>query len=141
LGFEQKRHFYAGLDCFALPSRCDSFGIVLTEAWANGKPNLVYRAGGPAELVRHEIDGLQARCGDVAELAAHLVRLVTDPELGRRLGAAGQPRVAAEFLWPDKHDIVRDTIRELITGEPRPKDERAFLRPVRRERAVSAAKS
>src|SRR5205085_1687819 len=28
LGFEQKRHFYAGLDCFALPSRCDSFGIV-----------------------------------------------------------------------------------------------------------------
>ena len=32
----QKRDFFAGLDVFALPSRNDSFGIVLLEAWANG---------------------------------------------------------------------------------------------------------
>jgi glycosyltransferase involved in cell wall biosynthesis len=110
LSFEDKPGFFAGLDCFALPSRCDSFGIVLTEAWANAKPVLVYRAGGPAELVRHGIDGLQAKCGDVPELAAHLGRLVSDEGLRRRLGANGQPRVAAEFLWPDKFDTVRETI-------------------------------
>src|SRR5262249_4603198 len=48
----QKRDFFAGIDAFALPSRSDSFGLVLLEAWANARPNLVYRAGGPAELVR-----------------------------------------------------------------------------------------
>ena len=53
---------------FALPSRSDSFGLVLLEAWANAVPCVVYRAGGPADLVRHGVDGLQAPCGDVESL-------------------------------------------------------------------------
>ncbi|HJZ55115.1 MAG TPA: glycosyltransferase family 4 protein, partial [Gemmataceae bacterium] len=78
---EQKRDFFAGIDVFALPSRSDSFGLVLLESWANAKPNLVYRAGGPAELVRDGLDGLHAKSGDVAELAVQLARLVADCEL------------------------------------------------------------
>ena len=65
---QQKRDFFAGLDVFALPSRSDSFGLVLLEAWANGLPNVAYRAGGPADIIRHDIDGLLARCGDVDDL-------------------------------------------------------------------------
>jgi glycosyltransferase involved in cell wall biosynthesis len=110
----QKRDFFAGIDAFALPSRCDSFGLVLLEAWANGKPNLVSRAGGPAEVVRDGIDGLQATCGDVAELAVQLGRLVADTELRRRLGDNGLSRLASEFRWCDKLELVRDTIRAAI---------------------------
>jgi glycosyltransferase involved in cell wall biosynthesis len=112
----QKRDFFAGIDVFALPSRSDSFGLVLLEAWANGKPNLVYRAGGPAELVRDGLDGLHARCGDVGELAGQLGRLVSDAGLRRRLGEAGRSRIASEFRWEDKLDLVRDTI--LASGAP-----------------------
>jgi glycosyltransferase involved in cell wall biosynthesis len=114
LGEEQKRDFFAGIDAFALPSRCDSFGLVLLEAWANGTPNVVYRAGGPAELVRHERDGLQAACGNVEELAACLGRLAADASLRRRLGEAGRARVVREFRWHDKLELVRETIRELV---------------------------
>src|SRR5213076_925877 len=53
-----KRDFFAGLDVFALPSRSDSFGLVLLEAWANGVPNVGYRAGGIAGVIRHAEDGL-----------------------------------------------------------------------------------
>lgn len=108
----QKRDFFAGIDAFALPSRADSFGLVLLEAWANAKPNVVYRAGGPAELVRHGRDGLQAACGDVAELAAHLARLATDDDFRRALGESGRARVANEFRWGEKLELVRDTICE-----------------------------
>ena len=66
---EQKRDFFAGIDLFALPSRSDSFGLVLLEAWANGLPNLAYRAGGIAGVIRHGEDGLLVRCGDVTGLA------------------------------------------------------------------------
>ena len=38
LSERQKRDFFAGIDVFALPSRSDSFGLVLLEAWANGVP-------------------------------------------------------------------------------------------------------
>src|SRR5262249_15378069 len=36
LSDEARRDFFASLDIFALPSRSDSFGLVLLEAWANG---------------------------------------------------------------------------------------------------------
>jgi glycosyltransferase involved in cell wall biosynthesis len=117
---EEKRDFYAGIDAFALPSRSDSFGLVLLEAWANGKPNLVYRAGGPAELVRDGVDGLQAQCGDVTGLTAQLSRLAEDAALRERLGEAGRERVGREFRWADKLDIVR---REMITGRRLPAGE------------------
>ena len=65
----QKRDFFAGLDVFALPSRSDSFGLVLPEAWANGAPVVGYRAGGVAWVIRHEQDGLLVKCGDVEGLA------------------------------------------------------------------------
>jgi glycosyltransferase involved in cell wall biosynthesis len=114
----QKRDFFAGIDAFALPSRSDSFGLVLLEAWANGKPNLVYRAGGPAELVRDGHDGLLAACGDVAELAAQLGRLAADAVLRRRLGDAGLSRINHEFRWDDKLDRVREVISDWFAVAP-----------------------
>jgi glycosyltransferase involved in cell wall biosynthesis len=104
---EQKRDFFAGIDLFALPSRSDSFGLVLLEAWANGLANLAYRAGGVAGVIRHEEDGLLVRCGDIEELAEALGRLVGDAALRCRLGAAGQARLADEFRWNDKLALVR----------------------------------
>ena len=112
---KQKRDFFAGLDVFALPSRSDSFGIVLLEAWANGVPNVAYRAGGPAWVIRHESDGLLVRCGDVDGLAAALLRLEGDGELRRRLGAAGRERTRTEFDWETKLQLVRRVYEELST--------------------------
>ena len=103
-----KLDFFAGIDVFCLPSRSDSFGLVLLEAWANGKPVIVYRAGGPAELVRHKVDGLQVKCGDVAELAAAITQLVNDDVLRDKLGTTGRVRSeTAEFDWNRSLALVR----------------------------------
>lgn len=108
-----KRDFFAGLDVFALPSRSDSFGIVLLEAWANGAPNVGYRAGGIASVIRHEQDGLLVRCGDVAGLAAALRQLTDDAASRQRYGAAGRARTRQEFRWDDKLELVREVYGEL----------------------------
>jgi glycosyltransferase involved in cell wall biosynthesis len=105
-----KRDFYAGLDVFALPSRSDSFGLVLLEAWVNGVPTLAYRAGGVAGVIRDGEDGLLVKCGDVEGLAAALGRLAGDATLRRRLGAAGRERTRIEFCWPAKLRLVRDML-------------------------------
>jgi glycosyltransferase involved in cell wall biosynthesis len=114
---QQKRDFFAGVDLLALPSRSDSFGLVLLEAWANCVPNVAYRAGGVAAVVRHELDGLLVRCGDEPGLAEALSRLIKDGGLRRRLGAAGQERIGTEFQWKDKLDRVRSVYRQLVSGE------------------------
>ena len=72
LSDEDKRHFFASIDLFALPSRSDSFGLVLPEAWANGVPCVGYRAGGVAWVIRDGLDGLLVRCGDITALAESL---------------------------------------------------------------------
>lgn len=110
LTHQQRRDFFAAIDVFALPSQCDSFGLVLLEAWANRKPNLVYRAGGPGELVRSGIDGLVARCGDIAELAQQLIRLINNSSLRTSLGHAGYHRLAHEFAWEDKLAFARSVM-------------------------------
>lgn len=113
LSDEQKRDFFAALDAFALPSRSDSFGLVLLEAWANGIPNIAYRAGGIAEVIRHEQDGLLVRCGDVAGLADALQRMWAGPLLRQSLGAEGQRRCSTEFRWRPKFELVEQTLQRL----------------------------
>jgi glycosyltransferase involved in cell wall biosynthesis len=113
LNEEEKRDFFAGLDVFALPSRSDSFGLVLLEAWANGVPNIGYRAGGVAGVIRDGTDGLLVPCGNVRALAAAIVRLVEDGELRRRFGAVGRERALKEFRWEDKLALVRNVYQEL----------------------------
>jgi glycosyltransferase involved in cell wall biosynthesis len=110
----QKRDFFAGIDLFALPSRSDSFGLVLLEAWSNGVANVAYRAGGVAEVIRHEEDGLLVRCGDVDGLVQALDRLIMDRELRLRLGHAGQERTRQAFHWIDKLELVRKVYAELV---------------------------
>jgi len=98
---------------FALPSRSDSFGLVLLEAWANGVPNIGYRAGGIAWVIRDGEDGLLVRCGDVPSLSEALLRLVGDAALRSRLGQAGLERTRHEFHWEDKLRLVRQVYQEL----------------------------
>ncbi len=113
----QKRDFFAGLDLFALPSRSDSFGLVLLEAWANGLANVAYRAGGVADVIRHQEDGLLVPCGDVDGLAQTLGQLIEDGTLRHRLGAAGRERTRREFQWQDKLDRVQELYYELTAED------------------------
>jgi glycosyltransferase involved in cell wall biosynthesis len=115
-----KRDFFAGIDAFCLPSRTDSFGLVVLEAWANGKPVVVYRAGGPADIVRDGVDGFVVKCGDVAELRAKLFHLATDRELAKQMGEVGRRRVATDFAWEPKLRLVRDAITSLSASTHRP---------------------
>ncbi len=117
----EKRDFFAGIDVLALPSRTDSFGLVLPEAWANGLPVVVYNAGGPGSLVRDQIDGLVVPCGDVAGLAAALDRLAGDAATRARMGAAGRVRLATEFDWPARLAVVRNRLLA-EAGSRRPGD-------------------
>lgn len=115
LSDEQKRDFFAGIDAFCLPSRSDSFGLVLLETWANGKPVIAYRAGGPAELVHHGEDGLLVPCGDIDGLA-EAMQLVERSHLRESLGQSGGQRIEHEFRWAEKLRIVEATLNR--TCEP-----------------------
>jgi glycosyltransferase involved in cell wall biosynthesis len=112
-----KKDFFATIDAFCLPSRTDSFGLVILEAWANGKPVVAYRAGGVAELVRDGVDGRLIRCGDRIGLAEALMALEIEVEMRNAWGTSGQARIDREFRWDDKLRIVETSLTTRRTSE------------------------
>lgn len=87
-----KRDLLAAMSLLALPSRTDSFGIVLLEAWFYGKPVVAAQAGGLAAVVDDGVNGRLVPFGDVAALAGAIVEILDDPEKGARWGGAGQAK-------------------------------------------------
>jgi len=96
---------YAQADVFAMTSMphrhsVEGFGLVYLEAGAYGLPVVAHDIGGVAEAVTDGENGLLVRPGDQAGLTAAFARLIADPDLRRRLGAAGRAR-AARRTWRD----------------------------------------
>lgn len=66
----------------------EPFGQTVVEGMAAGLAVVAPAAGGPAEVIHDEVDGLLYPPGDAVALAAAMKRLATDQELRIRLGNA-----------------------------------------------------
>jgi glycogen(starch) synthase len=88
------------------PSRREGFGVACLEAMAHGRPVVATRVGGLRDLVVDGKTGLLVPPRDVQALRAALERLLSDPELRRRLGAAGRTRAAERFSWASATDAT-----------------------------------
>ncbi|QQR73859.1 MAG: glycosyltransferase family 4 protein [Holophagales bacterium] len=79
------------------PAEQESFGRVLVEAMAAGRPVVAPRGGGAAEIVVDGETGFLVPCGDAAAMAAAVTRLLESPDLARRMGEAGRARAAERY--------------------------------------------
>ena len=77
----------------------DTFGNVIIEAQAAGLPVIVSDVGGPRELVSDGVNGIITKGRDVVDFTAAIRRLVKDPELRHRMGAAARESVI-DRSWP-----------------------------------------
>lgn len=99
---------------FVLPSRSEGLGLVLVEAMAAGRPVVATRVGGVPEVVLHGETGLLVEPGDVDGLAGAIRRLLEEPELAGRLGAAGRERARQLFSAERMADQTAALYEELI---------------------------
>jgi phosphatidylinositol alpha-1,6-mannosyltransferase len=75
----------------------EGFGIVYLEAGASGKPSVAGSAGGCADAVANGETGFVVDPESVEEVSAALLKVLTDPVLAARMGAAGKKRVRELF--------------------------------------------
>ncbi|MFO0850340.1 MAG: glycosyltransferase [Gemmataceae bacterium] len=108
---EQLHAEYAACDVFCLPARYESFGLVLVEAMAHGRPVVAAAAGGMAEIVEDGATGFLAFPDSVPSLVAALRPLLADPvrraEMGRAARRAFEARYTAAIMTRDTLAVFR----------------------------------
>ena len=108
---------YHAADIFILPStnRAETFGLVQLEALACGRPVICTELGtGTSYVNQNDVTGLVVPPNDAPALAAAVRRLLGDPALRARMGAAGQQRAQTEFSIDAMLDRTLDFYHEAL---------------------------
>jgi len=100
----------------------EPFGLVIAEAMACGRAVIASEAGGAAEIIEPKVNALSHSPGDTIRLAECITLLVTNNELRRTLGLAGQATVQERFnrellvkeLLPIYSKVVQPTAEKQI---------------------------
>ncbi len=108
LGLSDRVHFLGfrrdiaeimrGVDLFVVPSRYDTFGLVVLEAMASGLPVITTKAMGVAALVTPESGIVLSDTEDVDALTDAIAQITANPGLGKAMGQAGMA-IAKNHSW------------------------------------------
>jgi phosphatidylinositol alpha-mannosyltransferase len=114
---EAKRRELELADVLCAPSLGgESFGMVLTEAFAAGTPVVASDIAGYRDVVRDGIDGVLVAPGDAQVLAAALRDLWAQPERRAEMSRAGAAGVE-RFAWPRVATEILDAYHEAIATQ------------------------
>jgi glycosyltransferase involved in cell wall biosynthesis len=96
---EDLPRYLALADVFVFPSqsRLEGFGLAVAEAMAVGLPVVIADMPGVREVIEPGQEGLLAEPLLADDLAAKIRTLLDDPELARRMGAAGRRRAEERY--------------------------------------------
>jgi len=109
--------YFAACDILVLPSseRSEAFGVVQLEAMAAGKPVVSTELGTGTSFVNvNNETGFVVPARDHRALADALARLIADPGLRARMGAAGRVRVQREFTLEKMVERVMRVYEEVL---------------------------
>jgi len=107
---EELASVYARADIFAMTSvnldhSVEGFGLVYLEAAAHGLPVVAHDVGGVSEAVVDGVTGLLVPPDRPVQLAAAFEKLIHDPALRRKLGAAGR-EWATRNCWKESAEAL-----------------------------------
>ncbi len=111
---ETKRRELERADVLCAPSlRGESFGMVLTEAFAAGTPVVASDIAGYRDVVRDRVDGVLVPRGDAQALAETLRDLYDEPERRTEMARAAAANVE-RFAWPRVAEQVMNAYADAI---------------------------
>src|SRR5271166_701644 len=112
---------YGEAEVAVCPSLYEGFSLPTVEAMASGVPVVATTGGALPEVVGRDGEtGLLLPPGDPGALAAGIARLLDDPDLRARLGAAGRQRVLGRFTWKVTARGTAECYQALMDGQTLP---------------------
>jgi glycosyltransferase involved in cell wall biosynthesis len=93
------RACYENAAVFAMPSRCEPFGLVFLEAMAFGLPCIGTNRDAMPEIIADGQSGFLVPPGDEVALAEKLILLLEDAPRATSMGRFGYEQVVSRFQW------------------------------------------
>ena len=97
---------FLGLDLFVFPSRFDTFGNVILEAFVHGMPTLAYNCKGPKDIIQHEVNGYLEE--DIEGMAARIVAFFSEPSKQEQMRQKARQRAAEYQAEPIMQQFLTD---------------------------------
>ena len=108
-------HYYNLGDFLVLPStHSESFGLVVLEAMASGKPAIVSSLPGPSQLIEDGTDGLIVKTGDVEDLKNKIEHLAQERTMREMMGLAARKKVVKNYTWENIGKQLEKTLKNII---------------------------
>jgi glycosyltransferase involved in cell wall biosynthesis len=101
---------YSQASVFCLPSRLEPFGIAVLEAMIHRLPVIASAEGALPDMVRDRATGRIVAPGDIGQLAAALIELLSDPPRCRQWGDAGHRLAQDRYTWSGVGARLRSAI-------------------------------
>lgn len=106
------RDVYRSAHVFCLPTKNDSFGMVIAEAMSSGLPVVVSNVGDIPRFVKNNTSGFVLEPSDSAGFAQKLTDILVEPTLQRNMGGAGRNFVTENLDWSLKFKQYRTVVDE-----------------------------
>jgi glycosyltransferase involved in cell wall biosynthesis len=109
--------YYNLCDFLVLPSTySESFGLVVLEAMASGKPAIVSSLPGPSQLIEDGADGLIVNVGDVDDLKKKIEYLEDNEPLRKSMGRAARNKILRTYGWERIGEQLEKTFDAILTS-------------------------
>jgi phosphatidylinositol alpha-mannosyltransferase len=116
--YEDLPRYYRSADIFCAPATDkESFGLVLLEAMAVGKPTVASDIAGYSAVVDHGVNSLLVRPRDEKALANALLQLLQDKSLRESMGSKAEIK-ARDYSWETVAQQVMSYYDDLLQGSP-----------------------
>jgi glycosyltransferase involved in cell wall biosynthesis len=108
--------FYRRAAAVVVPSVDEGLGLVAVEAQLCDTPVVAFESGGLTDIVHHDRTGVLVKDISAAALSAGIVSLLTRPDRGAELGAAGRLHALATFAPESVARRYADIYRSAIAS-------------------------
>ena len=114
---KEKPRYYSTADIYCAPATGhESFGIVLLEAMATGKPVVASNISGYASVITNGMEGILVPPKQEVPLAQAIARLIKDPQLGETMGERGRIK-SHNYGWEQIAVKVLDFYRTALKNK------------------------
>lgn len=117
---QEKADAFASADLFVLPTRCDSFGLVIAEALSAGVPVITTEQAHPWKCLQDQGCGWWVRRCLPAIVSAWTEAAAMSREELETMGTNGQELVRGRFLWRHAAEKSLALYKWLLGQDERP---------------------